>query len=78
MIPCDAAVIIGTGGTVVICSMAIVEYANAVVSGRPVPIAGCQIFVIAVQIKEQAGAEEISMPLRKIGALIPVIALDVE
>jgi len=42
------------------------------------PVSGGQIFVVPVQIKEEAGAEKIPVSLGKIGALIPVIAFDVE
>jgi hypothetical protein len=42
------------------------------------PVAGGQIFIVPVQIEEEAGAEKIAVSLRKIGALIPVVAFDVE
>ena len=42
------------------------------------PVAGGQIFIVPVQIEEEAGAEKIAVSLGKIDALIPVVAFDVE
>ena len=63
MVPCDAAVVVRTRGAVAIRSMPIVEKANAIMSGRPVPVPRCQIVIVPVQIEKQTRAEEISVAL---------------
>src|SRR5690242_7817145 len=48
MVPCDAAIVKRSGRAIVVGSLPIIEQSHTVMGGRPMAVAGGEIFIVAV------------------------------